>query len=175
MTPVTDIVDLGQLGLKPGGAIRFDARVPVGDFVFSEEHYKLAEDPVPAKVEITRTTSGNVIRVQLQTTLNGPCMRCHADYSFPVEVDHSEVHEPHLDEDLRSEYVSGLELNLAALIRDAVGLSLPTSISSPADENGVCTECPDAAARIARLQDSDPEAEESAPDPRWAKLRELEL
>ncbi len=175
MTPVTDIVDLGQLGLKPGGAIRFDARVPVGDFVFSSVHYRLAEDPVPVKVEVTRTTSGNVIRVQLTTSLEGPCMRCHADYSFPVEVDHSEVHEPHLDEDLRSEYVEGLELDLAALVRDAIGLSLPTSISSPADESGICTVCPDAAERIALLRDSDPGAEETQPDPRWAKLRELEL
>jgi uncharacterized metal-binding protein YceD (DUF177 family) len=175
MAPLTDIVDLGQLGLKPGGGIRFEAAVPVGDFKFSDQRYSLSDDPVPVTVDVTRTSSGNVIRVRLTDSINGPCMRCFGDYSMPLAIDHSEIHEPHLDEDLASEYVEGLELDLAGLVRDAIGLALPTSISSPVDENGVCIYCEHSEEQLAKLRDSEPADEEPQLDPRWAKLRELEL
>lgn len=170
-----DIVDLGQLGVKPGGGLRFDAAVRVGDFVFGEQHYSLADDPVPVTVDVSRTSSGYVIRLRLTDSLAGPCMRCYGDYSLPLSVDHSEVHEPHLDEDLASEYVDGNELDLAGLTRDAIGLTLPTSISSPVDENGICTECENSREQLAKLADAPAESDEPALDPRWAKLRELEL
>lgn len=175
MTPVTDIVDLGQLGLKPGGGIRFEALVPVGEFVFGEQRYLLSKDPVAVTLDISRTSSGNVIRVRTNNALEGPCMRCYGDFSLPLTIDHKEVHEPHLDAELGSDYVKGQDLDLASLVRDAVGLALPTSISSPVDENGICTECEQSAEQLAKLRDSEPEPEEPPLDPRWAKLRELEL
>lgn len=175
MAVVSDIVDLSQLGLKHGGGIGFEARVRVGDFVFSEQHYSLSEDPALVDVYVSRTTSGNVIRVRYSGALMGPCMRCYGDYALPVTVDITEIHEPLLDEEAASEYVDGHELDLAGLVRDAIGLTLPTSISSPVDEDGVCTECENSAAQLAKLKDSDDEGEDSEPDPRWAKLRELEL
>lgn len=172
---MTDIVDLGQLGLKPGGAIRFDALVPVGEFVFGAQRYALRTDPAPVTVDVSRTSSGSVIRVRTSNALQGPCMRCYGDYTMEVTIDHREVHEPHLDEELASDYVKEQDLDLAALVRDAIGLSLPVSISSPVDENGVCTECEQSADQLAKLRDSEPEPDEPQPDPRWAKLRELEL
>lgn len=175
MARLTDIIDLGQLGLKPGGGIRLDVDVPVGDFVFGEQKYTLADDPVPTTVDVSRTSSGSVIRVRLTDSLEGPCMRCYGDYSLPLTIDHSEVHEPLLEDELASDYVDGQELDLAALVRDAVGLALPTSISSPVDENGVCTDCENSAEQLSKLRDTDSAAEGPALDPRWAKLRELEL
>ena len=44
MPPISTTLDLGELGLKPGGGIRFDAAVPVGEFVFGAQRYELAED-----------------------------------------------------------------------------------------------------------------------------------
>jgi uncharacterized protein len=175
MPAVTDIVDLGQLGLKPGGGARFDALVRVGPFTFGEQRYALARDPAPVTVDVTRTTGGNVIRVRLEASLEGPCMRCFGDYSLALAIDHSEVHEPALDPELASGYVEGQELDLARLVRDAVGLSLPASIASPAGADGVCLECEGAAERLALLRDSDDTEAAAQPDPRWAKLRELEL
>lgn len=174
MARLTDILDLGHLGLKPGGGIRLEVDVPVGEFVFGEQRYVLADDPVPVLVEISRTSSGSVIRVRLTDSLEGPCMRCYGDYSLPLTIDHSEIHEPALDEELASDYVDGQELDLGALVRDAIGLSLPTSISSPVDENGVCTDCENSAEQLAKRRDGEA-AEEPQLDPRWAKLRELEL
>ncbi|MGH2907593.1 MAG: YceD family protein [Solirubrobacterales bacterium] len=173
MPPVSNTVDLGELGLKPGGGIRFDAAVPVGDFVFGEQRYKLAEDPALVMVDVSRTTSGYVIRLRGEHDLEGPCMRCYGDYSLAVKIDHSEVHEPHLDRELASEYVDAKnELDLAGLTRDAIGLMLPTSISSPVDENGLCTECENSKQQLSHLSAGE---EEPQLDPRWAKLRELEL
>lgn len=169
------MIDLGQLGLKAGGGIRFEAIVPIGDYVFGAQHYELADDPAPVTVDVSRTSTGYVIRVRGENALEGPCMRCYGDYSLPVKIDHSEIHEPHLDEELASEYVKGNDADLAAMTRDAIGLTLPTSISSPVDENGICTECHNARDQLARLADAPAEAEEPAMDPRWAKLRELEL
>jgi uncharacterized metal-binding protein YceD (DUF177 family) len=102
-------------------------------------------------------------------------MRCFGDYSLPLAIDHSEVHEPLLEDDLASEYVDGQDLDLAGLVRDAIGLSLPTSISSPTDENGVCIYCQNSAEQLAKLSDSVEGSEEPQLDARWAKLRELEL
>src|SRR3954451_12265145 len=164
MTPVTDIVDLGQLGLKPGGGIRFEALVPVGEFVFGEQRYALRTDPVPMTVDVSRTSTGNVIRGRTSNALQGPCMRCYGDYTMPLTIDHKEVHEPHLDEELASDYVTGQDLDLGALVRDAVGLSLPTSISSPVNKNGFCTDCEQSAEHLANLRDSEPEPDEPQPD-----------
>lgn len=175
MASLTDIVDLSSLGLKPGGAVRFDVSVPVGPFIFGEQRYELITDPIPVTLDVTRTRSGNVIRISLSTHLNGPCMRCYGDYSMPLIVEHSEVHEPFVDEDLASEYVDGRELDLAALVRDSIALNLPTSIASPVDDSGVCTECASAEERLGALRDDPVGKEKAQPDPRWAKLRELEL
>jgi uncharacterized metal-binding protein YceD (DUF177 family) len=175
MPPISTTVDLGELGLKPGGGVRFEAAVPVGEFVFGAQRYALADDPALVTIDVSRTSSGYVMRVRGLHDLEGPCMRCYGDFSLPVKVDHKEVHEPYLDDELASEYVSGNELNLESLVRDAIGLMLPTSISSPVDEDGFCTECSDAKEQLALLIEEDPEDAEPAPDPRWAKLRELDL
>lgn len=175
MPPFTDIVDLGKLGLKPGGAVTFDVLVPVGPFIFGEQRYELSRDPVPVTLYVTRTTGGNVIRARLADKLEGPCMRCYGDYALPLKIDHSEVHEPSLGPDTASEYVQGQELDLAQLVRDAIGLSLPTSISSPVDENGVCIECKNSAQQLAHARDTQEAQAAPEPDPRWAKLREIEF
>jgi uncharacterized metal-binding protein YceD (DUF177 family) len=172
---LADTIDLGQLGLKPGGGKHFDVRVRIGDFVFGEQHYCMAEDPAPVKIEVSRTTSGNVIRVRMENAIEGPCMRCFGELRLPLEIDHSEVHEPKLEAELASDYVDGVELDLAALVRDAVGLALPTTIASPVDEDGICTECVGSAEQLAKLRDQPGDVEQAQPDPRWAKLRELEL
>jgi uncharacterized protein len=172
MAQITDIFDLGSLGLKPGGGTRFDALVHVGEFIFGDQRYTLGDDPLPIHVDVSRTSSGYVIRLRSDNVLDGPCMRCYGDYSMPLDIDHSEIHEPHLEEP--SVYVTGNDVDLAGLTRDAIGLNLPTSISSPVDEDGICTECANAPEQLAHLHD-EPSEQEPEPDPRWAKLRELDL
>lgn len=185
MPPVTDQLDLKRLGLKPGGGVRFKTAVRVGGFVFGAQCYQLAVDPLPVLVDASRTTSGFVIRLRAEPAIKGPCMRCSDDFSLSLAVDHSEVHEPALGAELASEYVSGNEMDLAALVRDAVGLALPPSISGRFDGGGRCRECGrsrDDMHKLGVFDEGEAEATvggidaiEREPDPRWAKLRELEL
>ncbi|MBI5310801.1 MAG: DUF177 domain-containing protein [Actinobacteria bacterium] len=183
MPPLTDQLDLDRMGLKPGGGSRFEIAVRVGEFVFGHQHYSLADDPLPVLVDASRTTSGFVVRVRAKPQIEGPCMRCSDDFGLALKIDHSEVHEPALDGELASDYVEeGKLLNVAALVRDAVGLALPPSISGPLDEHGQCTACDRTHEQLLELgvageQDVAEleQREQHAPDPRWAKLRELEL
>lgn len=180
MPPLTDQIELNRLGLKPGGGARFEVAVRVGGFVFGDQRYAPAADPAPVLVDVSRTTTGFVMRVRAELAVEGPCMRCSDPFSLSAAIDHSEVHEPTLGEDLASEYVSGDSVDLAALVRDAVGLALPPSISGPLTAGGDCVACARTRAELAALgvraaDDAADDDEPHQPDPRWAKLRELEL
>ncbi|MFY9488111.1 MAG: YceD family protein [Solirubrobacterales bacterium] len=180
MPAISDEIDLGQLGLKPGGGTRFDIAVRIGEFVFGEQRYSLADDPAIAQLDVSRTSSGYVARIRFEPEIEGPCMRCSDDFGLRLEIDHSEVHEPYLDEELASEYVTDNKLDISALTRDVIVLALPTSISGPIDAEGSCGACDRSVADLAALGiagvvDPVESQAEPAPDPRWAKLRELEL
>lgn len=183
MPPLTDQLDLEHLGLKPGGGKRFEIAVRVGDFVFGLQHYSLTLDPLPVLIDASRTSSGFVVRARAKPAVEGPCMRCSDDLALGLKIDHSEVHEPALDQDLASDYVQEEKLlNVADMVRDAIGLALPPSISGPLDEDGRCTSCDRTHEQLLQLgvagEEDIEELEESIehePDPRWAKLRELDL
>jgi uncharacterized protein len=99
-------------------------------------------------------------------------MRCLADAHVPVEVDAREVDQPGIeDEELRSPYIEGAELDLRAWAHDALALALPLQLVCRPDCRGLCAVCG------ASLNDADPAAHrhEEGDDPRWAKLRELRL
>lgn len=183
MPPVSDQLDLNHLGLKPGGGMRFETAVRVGDFIFSGQRYSLTADPLLVLIDASRTTSGYVVRVRAKPEVTGPCMRCSDDFALPLKIDHSEVHEPGVDSELASEYVEDGKLDLAAVVHDAVGLALPPSISGRLDDSGDCTACDRTHDQLLLLgvtgedqvAGEDAGGGEHQPDPRWAKLRELEL
>jgi uncharacterized protein len=179
MPPITDQLDLGHLGLKPGGGTRFETAVRVGAFVFGAQRYELADDPVIVLVDVSRTTTGYVIRARTEVELEGPCMRCSDDFALPLAVDQSEIHEPTLDPELASDYVTeGKFFDLTAFVRDAVGLTIPASVSGRLDEADGCRDCGRSREQLLQIGVVTAEAEPepaNEPDPRWAKLRELEL
>ncbi|MBI4898012.1 MAG: DUF177 domain-containing protein [Actinobacteria bacterium] len=183
MPAITDQLDLDNLGLKPGGGMRFETAVRVGGYVFGAQRYELSAEPLPVLIDASRTSSGYVVRVRSKFAVKGPCMRCSDDFSLELKIDHSEVHEPSLDEELASDYVTGDDLDLAALVHDAVGLALPTSIAGELDGEGGCKSCGRTRQKLLELgvaaeDDADLDTVGDAPrepDPRWAKLRELEL
>ena len=97
-------------------------------------------------------------------------MRCLADARPPVAVDAREVDQPGGGEELSSPYVEGEVLDVSAWARDALVLALPAQILCRADCAGLCPVC------AANLNETGPDhGHERAPDPRWAKLRELRL
>jgi uncharacterized protein len=88
-----------------------------------------------------------------------------------LEIDAREVDQERTgDEELRSPYVEETELDLGRWAHDAMALALPAQILCRPECAGLCPICGES------LNDADPGAHdhESAPDPRWAKLRDLE-
>ena len=65
----------------------------------------------------------------------------------------------------------GEQLDLAALVRDAVTLELPFAPGPPVDADDRCTIC----GRDAPGADDDDADDEPARDPRWAALDDLDL
>jgi uncharacterized protein len=167
-----DTVDLARLGLSPGEGRRFDLRVDPGRFELGGETYAPAESTAAARVDLSRTASGHAFRLRFAVDVAGPCVRCLEAGQMTIEVDAREVHqESSGDEELESPYVSGEELRLADWAHDALALAMPDRFLCRADCAGLCPVCGES------LNDADPERHrhEAAPDPRWAKLRELKL
>jgi uncharacterized protein len=163
-------IDLATLALKPGQASRVDVDLAPEGFELGGESYFFVPGTVPVRLDISRTAAGYALRLRLRASLAGPCMRCLTDASFPVEVDAREIDQPGSgDEELTSPYVEEDALDVTTWAHDAIALALPQALLCRADCAGLCPECG------VSLNDVDPatHVHEQAPDPRWAKLREL--
>jgi len=162
-------IDLSTLALKPGGGRRLDLELIPEPLELGGETYDFGAEPAPGRLDVSRTSSGHAMRLELRAKLFGRCMRCLTPAEFEVEVESREIDQPGTgDEELASPYVDGGELDIAAWAHDAIALALPQSLLCREDCAGLCPECGVA------LNDLDEEhVHEREPDPRWAKLREL--
>jgi uncharacterized protein len=169
--PQTDNLDLASLRLAPGEGRRLDLEVDIEPLELGGERYACAPHRVPVQLEVSRMVGhGYALRLRFRAALAGPCMRCLEAAAPVVEVDAREVDRPGGGEELCSPYVHDETLDLAAWARDAFALGAPVQVLCEADCAGLCPVC------AANLNAAGPEhRHESAPDPRWAKLRELRL
>jgi uncharacterized protein len=116
------------------------------------------------------TGNGYALRLRFDASIEGACMRCLKDAAPRVEVDAREVERPGGGEELSSPYMDEETLDLAAWARDALVLALPAQVLCREDCAGLCPTC------AADLNETGAgHAHERTPDPRWAKLGELEL
>jgi uncharacterized protein len=162
-------IDLATLALKSGEGRRLDALVDPGAVELGGQSYT-PHGSVPVRLDVSRTPTGHALRLQFSAELEGLCMRCLEPARFPVAVEAREVHQPSTsDEELTSPYVDGDELDLSAWAHDALLLALPQALLCRPDCAGLCPECG------VPLNGADPaeHRHDAAPDPRWAKLREL--
>lgn len=165
-------VDLSRFALRPGEGRRLDLDVDPGELDIGGQRYAIRGKTVPARLDLSRTAAGYAVRMRFIGHVDGPCMRCLDDADVPVEVDAREVDQPRTaDEELRSPYITDDELDLARWAHDALSLAMPFQLLCRPDCKGLCPGCG------ASLNDADPaeHQHETAPDPRWAKLRELKL
>jgi uncharacterized protein len=98
-------------------------------------------------------------------------VRCLEDARLEVDVDVREVDQPATrDEELLSPYVHEGVLDLTAWAHDALALALPQQVVCRPDCKGLCAVCG------VSLNDAEAGAHDhpAEPDPRWAKLRELQ-
>lgn len=166
------IVDLVGLSLAHGEARRIDVPVRPGDLEIGGQRYAARPGSIDARVDVSRTSSGYALRLRLALRLEGPCFRCLEPAGVGIEVDAREVDQPSTgDEELRSPYVAGEELDVAGWAHDAIALALPPQLLCRSDCAGLCPVCGES------LNDADPERHrhDQPADSRFAKLRELKL
>ena len=171
MSELTDSFDLSTLGLLSGDGRRLTLAVAIEPLELGDQQYTVEPPSIPVTLDVSRMTgNGYALRLRFQAALTGPCMRCLEAGSVPVCVDAREVDEPGGGEELESPYFLGESLQLAAWARDAFALELPAQVHCREDCAGLCAVC------AANLNEAGPEHHhEAPPDPRWAKLRELQL
>jgi uncharacterized protein len=164
-------VDLSRLSIAHGGAATLRLPVHLPPVELGGQSYGADPERLEARLDVSRTSSGYALRLRFGLRLEGPCHRCLEDAAVELEVDAREVDQPASgDEELRSPYVEGEELDVGRWAGDAVVLALPPQVLCRADCAGLCPVCGES------LNDTDPDAHrhESGGDPRWAKLRELQ-
>jgi uncharacterized protein len=170
MAARTDSFDLGRLSLSSGEGRRLTLGVTLGNFDYGGTQYAAQPAEVDAMLDVSRMTHGGyALRLRFSAGLEGPCMRCLEPAEPTFAVDAREVDQAGGGDELRSPYVDGEELDLASWARDAFALALPAQLLCREDCAGLCPECG------ADLNADPGHAHEPAPDPRWAKLRELRL
>jgi uncharacterized protein len=168
MAARTDSLDLATLGLASGEGRRLTLGVAPGSFDFGGTSYDVQPAQIDASLDVSRMTHGGyALRLRFAAGLTGPCMRCLEPAEPNVAVDAREVNQPGGGEELRSPYVEGEELDLAAWARDAYALALPVQVVCREECAGLCPKCG------VNLNEDPDHAHEAEPDPRWAKLREL--
>jgi DUF177 domain-containing protein len=166
----TDIFDLGRLQLSSGQGRQITLLVQLDPLEFGGQRYTPDAVPVEAILDVARTRSGYTLRLRFDTGLTGPCMRCLEDADTTAAIDAREIDQPGAGDDLRSPYLDGDELDVRSWARDALALALPTQIVCRDDCRGLCAVCGE------NLNEAAPDhAHERAPDPRLAKLGEIEF
>jgi len=172
MAHATTIVDLGRLSLSHGEGRRLDLPVRLEPLELAGHAYAVSPDSVQARIDVSRPSGGYAFRLRFPLRIEGPCMRCLEGAALETEVDAREVaQEDTDDEELLSPYVEDDELDLGRWAHDAAVLTIPTRFLCRPDCAGLCPTCGES------LNDSDPaeHVHDAAPDPRWAKLKELKL
>ncbi len=171
MGPRADTFDLAPLRLTAGEGRSIELSQPIEPFELGGQRYAVAPQPVPLRLDASRTThAGWALRLRFEATLEGPCMRCLEPAAPRFQVDAREFDQPGAGEELESPYVTDQVVDLAAWARDALALALPAQLLCREECAGLCPVCGE------NLNDAGPDhGHEAEPDPRWAKLRELEL
>jgi uncharacterized protein len=167
----SDSFDLGGLRLHAGEARRLELEVLLDPLEFGGQAYRAEPSDVGVVLDVSRTNGGGyALRLRFDAAVSGPCMRCLADAAPPVSVDAREVDLPGGGEELDSPYLDHDELDLRGWARDAFALAIPDQILCAADCLGLCPVC------AVPLRELAPDhRHESAGDPRWAKLADLQL
>lgn len=166
----TATIDLDRLALRSGQADALELELRPDAPSLSGERLHLADPKVHSRVDVSRTTSGYALRLRFHTEVEGTCARCLGAARLPLDVDAREVDQASVkDQELLSPYVEEGILDVGSWARDALTLALPEQLLCREDCAGLCEEC----GLDLNTVEPGSHTHESAPDPRFAKLREL--
>ncbi len=161
--------NLRQAKLRPGEEHRDEIELELEPFELGGERYLPVPDKVPAELKITKATTGTVFDLRFTTRLHGPCYRCldDATLNVPIVAREYQATNPEGSDELRTPYLVGDELDLAAWGRDAVVLALPDKILCRPECAGLCPVC-------GKDLNNEPHThDEESGDSRWSALESL--
>lgn len=169
MSSRADTFDLGSLRLHSGEGRKLALAVTIEPLTLAAEKYVVTPPVVPVRLDVSCTTGdGYALRLRLQATIEGPCMRCLEPAALVLTVDAREVSMPGGTDELDSPHVQSEILALGDWAREALVLVLPATVVCRPDCAGLCAVCG------VNLNTAGAEHHHDAePDPRWAKLAEL--
>lgn len=161
--------DLRSRSLRSGEQQHEAVEIELGPLLLGGQEYAPAPDPAPARLTVTKASSGTLFELAFDVSLHGPCFRCLDDAVLALSLQVREYHDarPDADEELRSEYLADNRLDLSAWARDAIALALPDKILCLPDCAGLCPVCGK------NLNVEPHEHPEERSDPRWAALQGL--
>ena len=160
--------DLRTLRLRSGDQARERVEIELEPLLLGGQTYEPRPNPAPAELTVTRASSGTVLELALDVSLEGPCFRCLTDAELPVSLRlrEYEATKPEGDEE-QTEYLEDDRLDLSAWTHDAIVLALPDKILCRPDCAGLCPVCGK------DLNVEPHQHEEAPPDSRWAALEAL--
>ena len=160
--------DLRKLRLRSGDQARESVEIELEPLMLGGQTYKPQPNPAPAELSVTRASSGTVLELAFDVSLDGPCFRCLQDAELALELRlrEYEATKPESDDE-RTEYLYDDRLDLSAWAHDALALALPDKILCRPDCAGLCPVC-------GKDLNAEPhEHVEERTDPRWAALESL--
>jgi uncharacterized protein len=165
------MLDLTSLRLKPGDLRHERPRVHVEPLEIGGQTYTVAPAEIEAALDVQAASGGIYLKLAFSARVEGPCFRCLEPAAIDIDVRTSEYHSSDPDEpddELRSDYVSGHQLDLDGWVRDSLVFALPDKILDREDCAGLCPHCGE------QLEAGvDHGCVEAELDSRWAKLRDL--
>jgi uncharacterized protein len=160
--------DLRTLRIRSGDQAREQVEIELEPLVLGGQTYEPRPNPARAELAVTRASSGTVLELAFDVSLEGPCFRCLTDAELPVSLRlrEYEATRPESDEE-RTEYLDDDRLDLSAWAHDAIALALPDKILCRPECAGLCPLC-------GKDLNAEPhEHVEEVSDPRWAALEAL--
>jgi uncharacterized protein len=160
--------DLRTLRVRSGDQAHERVEIELQPLVLGGQTYEPRPDPAPAELAVTRASSGTVLDLALDVSLEGPCFRCLADAELPLSLRLREYQATNPDsDDERTEYLEDERVDLSAWAHDAIVLALPDKILCRTDCAGLCPVC----GKDLNAEPHEHAVDES--DPRWAALESL--
>jgi uncharacterized protein len=160
--------DLRKLRLRSGDQERKGVEIEMEPLVLGGQTYEPQPNPAPAELSVTRASSGTVLELAFDISLDGPCFRClqDAELALQLRLREYEATKPESDDE-RTEYLDDDRLDLSAWAHDEIALALPDKILCRPDCAGLCPVCGK------DLNDEPHEHVDERSDPRWAALEAL--
>jgi DUF177 domain-containing protein len=160
--------DLRTLRIRSGDQAREPVEIELEPLLLAGQPYEPRPNPVTGELAVTRASSGTVLELALDVSLEGPCFRCLQDAELALQLRLREygATRPESDDEL-TEYLEDERVDLSAWAHDAIMLALPDKILCRDDCAGLCPVC----GKDLNLEPH--EHVDERVDPRWAALNQL--